>query len=646
MIHYISNQLSLVESNNSNIVTSTIDKLKEWAEDKKSIGFDLETTSLDFHEPILLAQFGDYENQFVVDCTTVSIKEFKDILESKLLLGHNLKFDLRFLYHNGIFPNRVIDTYVQECVINKGRLLPKGYRGLDKCCSRYLGVDLDKSVKSAIRREGNTERVIKYAAEDTQHLHNLNAKQKQIIFRENLEVSALLENEFVLSLAYTMFCGIKVDTIKWKERTDKYKKLMLEKQEVLNTYIPVESKFINKQINLFTNETSISINWASEKQVKDFFRTIGFEPKDKEGKSTIEEPVLNKFTKEFPIVVDFLEYQGYKKQVTTYGDEFLKNINKYSNRIHCEYHQIQDTGRLSSSKPNLQNIPSDKETRSCFISEEEWDFLIADYEGQEQVILANFCQDKNLIEFYKGGHSDMHSYIASKMYPELYDISLEDIKKHHKEKRQIAKSAGFAINYGGNGLTITDNTGISKEQGEQVYRYYMEAFPQLAVYFKKAKKMVLDYGYILINNYTKSKTYVDKYDYFKELNRQVQSGGFWTSYKSDDDFKTANKGLVREWAITKSGIERQALNYPIQGTGADVSKLAAIFLLRKLKEKNLLQYVKFINMVHDEIDLEVQIAYSTEVAILLKESMEEAGTRFCKIVPLKADVEISKYWKK
>jgi DNA polymerase I-like protein with 3'-5' exonuclease and polymerase domains len=146
------------------------------------------------------------------------------------------------------------------------------------------------------------------------------------------------------------------------------------------------------------------------------------------------------------------------------------------------------------------------------------------------VVLANKALDQNLLKFYDEGWGDMHSFVASKMYPELEGLSLETIRTQHKEKRQAAKSAGFAINYGGTGSTIADNLGLSKEEGDKIYEAYFQAFPGLKRYFDRVKKQGLKDGYIFISEVTKRKSYLPFIDRFRELEAQL-TPEFWENYR-------------------------------------------------------------------------------------------------------------------
>jgi DNA polymerase-1 len=319
-----------------------------------------------------------------------------------------------------------------------------------------------------------------------------------------------------------------------------------------------------------------------------------------------------------------------------------------------------NTGRLSSggrnkqtgeAYPNLQNIPSDKETRSCFVAENGNVIIGCDYTGQEQIVLANKCLDANLLEFYDKGLGDMHSFVASKMYEELEGLSLDEVKEKHKDKRQAAKSAGFAINYGGQGITIAENLGISLEQGQKIYDAYFTAFPGLKAYFDQAKKFGIDNGYVLISAVTGKKSYVDYYDEFLEAKKAVNVKGFWDNYKKHREHKTASYSKIKQQVSTffgkKGEIERMSLNYSIQGESAEITKLGGIYFWEEyLIPNKLLFTVKLVNAIHDEYLVECPESLSEEAAQFLQKSMEKAGDVFCKRIRLKAEPTIDTYWKK
>jgi DNA polymerase-1 len=422
-------------------------------------------------------------------------------------------------------------------------------------------------------------------------------------------------------------------------------------------------QFIQQQTDLFNPEIKTSINWNSSHQVVDFFKSLGVDTSvtDKgETKDTIEASHLIKVQSKFPIIETYLKYKQAQKDLGTYGENWIRLINPVSGRIHTQYKQLMNTGRLSSggrnketgeAYPNLQNIPSDEETRSCFVAEDGNVIIGCDYTGQEQIVLVNKCLDKNLLEFYDKDLGDMHSFVASKMYDELEGLTLDEIKKKHKDKRQSAKVAGFAINYGGSGIGIADQLGLDVEQGQKIYDAYFAAFPGLKAYFDEAKKFGVDNGYVLISAVTGKKSYVDYYDEFLEAKKAVGVKGFWDNYKKHREHKTASYSKIKQQVSTffgkKGQIERMSLNYPIQGESAEITKLSCVYFWEDyLLPNKLLFTIKFINTVHDENLVECPESLSGEVANALEDAMVKAGAVFCKRVPLKADPCIEKFWKK
>jgi DNA polymerase-1 len=258
--------------------------------------------------------------------------------------------------------------------------------------------------------------------------------------------------------------------------------------------------------------------------------------------------------------------------------------------------------------------------------------------------------DDNLLEFYDKDLGDMHSFVASKMYEELDGLDLNEIKKKHKDKRQSAKVAGFAINYGGSGIGIAEQLGLSVEQGNKIYAAYFFAFPGLKAYFDEAKKFGVDNGYVLISPVTGKRSYVDYYDEFNQLKNEMDKD-FWERYKKLKNATTptavAMKEKVSKFFRKRGDIERMSLNYPIQGESAEITKLACVyFWSRYLVPNDLLFKVKIVNVIHDEILVETPEAIAQQVAAQLEKAMVDSGAKFCTRILLKADPCISPYWSK
>lgn len=668
MIYLVTNQQSMFMPVGYSL--ATVEQSLEYLNTLDIIGFDTETKGFDpYNDQLLSMQLGDNEKQYVIDCLTVNPKIYKDILESKELIMHNAKFDLRFLYYQGIFPKDVFDTFLAERILTAG--IDTARRSLDAVVYKYCKIELDKTIRGHIHREGLSSRVIKYAADDVKYLHAVMRKQKVALEENQLQKTMSLDNKFVRVLAYIEMCGMYLNPVDWQNKCNDDIKNMGALKDKLDEFIlnnpDKYSQYIDNQLSFFDEGVNCRINWNSEKQVIPLFKSLGVDTltKDKDTgmmKDSIDKKVLGPQRKKHHLIATYLEYKEAQKEVSTYGENWFSYINSKTKRIHSSYTQIMNTGRLSSGQkgspkrgmpqlPNMQNIPSDNRTRSCFQAEEGNMLIVSDYSGQEQIVLANKSLDADLLNFYNQGLGDMHSFVASKIFPELSDLSLDEIKNNHKDKRQIAKGAGFAINYGGTGITIAQNLSISLEEGEQVYQEYFKAFPGLANYFKQEKKKALELGYIQFNNISGRKCFIPYFEDFQRLQKEIyETEGFWEDYKLEKSknsaiFNSYYKPKVREYFMKKGDIERMSLNYPIQGTSADITKLAGIYFFEEIEKKELLFKVKMPNVVHDEWIVEAPKDLAEELSILLKSCMEKAGDVFCKTIKLNADPCVTKYWK-
>jgi DNA polymerase-1 len=636
----------------------------QYFKDKPEIEFDTETTGFDPYTcKLLSAQFGDENRQYVVDTQTIDIRLFKDILESKKILMQNAKFDLRFLYVNDIWPNDVYDTFLGESVLNMGRKRIK--KSLDALVYRYTKENMDKEVRGVIHKEGLSKRVIIYAANDVRYLSMIKRKQLTKINEVELSKALDLDNQFVKVLAYVEYCGFKLDGNKWQAKMDADISRLTQAEKALDNYIFDNNmrKYIDNQLDMFSDDLKTKLNWSSSKQVIELFKDIGIDTKTKDKstgmmKDSVDAKVLAPQKNKFDIIPLYTDYQQASKLTSTYGQNVLKQIHPVTGRIHTSFRQLMDTGRMSCGGTdrargiellNLQNVPADEAHRSCFVPEEGNTMIVADYSGQESVVFANFSKDLEIIDFYKKGMGDMHSFIASKIYPELEGLDLAEIKSKHKSKRQNAKAAGFAIQYGGVGATISGNLNLSKEEGDAIYDGYFKAFPGIKDYFARCKSKALANGYVELNSVSNRKSFIDFFDEYKEYEHKINVPGFWEDYRTHKEsnselFKSHYKPIVREYFKFKGMIERKSLNYPIQGSSAEITKFAALKFFNYIKDKNLLGIVKICNIVHDEIVVECPDRYAETIAKQLQHCMEEAGKPFCKIVPLKADPWQGTYW--
>ena len=640
---------------------SYLSNLEEIAVDTETLGFDPYTCAL------ISLQIGDGTNQYFIDTATIDIQNYKELLESKLLVMQNGKFDLRFLYHHRIIPTRIYDTYLAERTLYLG--IDSHRAGLDSLCREYLGVVLDKEERKNISAR-LTESLIVYGCKDVEYLLEIKRIQQGFIKEKELEVSIELDNRFVKVLAYIEYCGIYLDPQDWEIKCQKDLEALKQATEELDNFIlnnPEQyRKYIDNQLSLFDEGITCKLNWASSHQVIPFMQSLGVDTKTKDKetglwKDSVEKKVIAPQQHLHPIIKVYLKFTECQKVVSTYGHNWFSYINPVTGRIHTNYNQIMNTGRLSSGQkgnpkkgiqqlPNMQNIPSDTATRNCFKAQKGNTLIVCDYSGQETIVLVNKCLDPDLLSFYRQGLSDMHSFIASKIFPELEGLSVDEIKEKHKHKRTIAKSAGFAINYGGVGMTIAQNLNISLEEGEAVYNAYFKAFPGLAQYFKEEKTRAVKTGYIQFNNISGRKSFVPYFEDFERLQKDIQGDKkFWEKYRTEkalnsDTFNLELKPKVRQYFIKKGEIERMSLNFPIQGTSSEITKLAGIYLFEYLQENNLLFDVLIPNTIHDEYIVECRLELQELMKNKLQECMEKAGDVFCKTIKLKADPMITSTW--
>ena len=661
MIYLVTNQLELFKKYPPTIQHRSLTDMMKDVHYHHILAIDTETEGFDPHTCALIyLQIGTGENEYVIDVASVDISPLKQLLESRTLIMHNAKFDLRFLFKQGFNCTRVFDTFLAESVLTTGMDKPAGYRGLDGCLRRYCKVQLQKEIRGLIHKERYSTRVIQYSAADVQYLHKLKESQELALDNNDLSSCASLENKFVVALAYIEYCGIHLDTTAWSVKMQEDKRKQAMKVEELSDWVIKNypsSKFIDNQLSLFEEGTKCSINWNSDKQVLELFKLIGIDTWDtKAGKHSVDMKLISKQVDKFEILKTYIEYSKTTKLVSSFGQTILDSVNKNTNRIHTTFRQIKDTGRMScgnrrTNSPNLQQIPSDDRHRSCFTAEPGNKIIVCDYASQESRILADISNEPNLVKFYTSGGADLHSYAAQVVYEELATVTLEDIKKFHKDKRQVMKGFNFALAYGGTGETVSRNLNIPIDIAKRAEEDYFKAFSGLKNYFEIAKKKPLSTGYVLIDPVSKRKSFIDFYDDFLALQEKIDTPGFWDDYRQNKSFETEEyleyyKPTVREYFKMKGIIERKGLNYVIQGTAASQTKFAGIKLFKWIMDNNYFGVVKIVNLVHDEIVVECPEEIVDDVKPKVKQFMEEGANKFMRRIPMIADPEISNHWKK
>lgn len=662
MIYLVTKQQSLWASDRYKVISA--EEALELLAPLNVVELDTETMGLDpYTKELLTVQLGCADFQVVIDCTSVDIHLFKEYIENpqRMFLGWNIKFDLKFLYHQRIIPMRVYDGYLAEKLLWLGYPAGMHEMSLKAASINYLGVDMDKSVRGKIIQTGLTEDVIVYAAGDVSYLGKIRDKQLIELEKKGLLKAIDFENEFVKCLAYIEYCGAKLDVDKWKIKmaTDLNN---LEKYEAeLNEWVE-ESEYSSKYcsvniqgdlFNGFDTKPRCHINWTSSQQVIPLFEGLGLnlkvlDKKTKHYKKSVDIKVVEPQASKSPLIPIYIKYKKAAIIVNTFGQKFLNLINPVTGRIHANFNQLgTDTGRLSSTEPNLQNLPHDAQTRACFVSDKGNRWISADYSGQESYLMASMANDEAMLEELTNGSGDLHSLTAKMVFQQIpRDMPLKDIKKNFKDLRQEAKGYEFCFNYGGQDSTLIRNYGLDAKRAKEIYENYMSGFAGLKRYQDFRRVDVMRKGYILLSKITGHKAYIYDYDELKRQMDKQEDPEFWAYYR---EMKQENPECdtvqgVRRLARRKAESEKQSINYPIQAAGALTFKLASIKLFNWLRKNNLLFIVKYCIPVHDEINLEAPEEISQGVADMLVKCMVSAGKPFCTRAHLGADVEVGDHW--
>ncbi len=691
MIYLVSGQQSLFENPEYKIIT--VEESLQLLNSCKTLQFDSETNGRNPHLcDILCIQFGSKEEfQIVIDTSTINILHYKDILESKNIIGHNLKFDLQFLYNYNIIPRKVYDTMIVEQLLYLG--YPSGVIrfSLKEVAKRRLNVDLDKSTRGEIIWRGLDSKVIAYAASDVQYLEDIMLSQLEDCIAKDCILGAKLECDFVPAIAYLEWCGIKLDANKWKQKMVKDQDNLKVRKEALDSFVvniykhnnnPNDytnifrgiDKFIqhNRQGDLFSGfdlEPKCAINWDSSRQVVSFAKLLGFNTSVQDKKTGEDkDSVLEKHLKGQKGINDiflklYFEYKESSKVCSTYGQAQLNMINPKTGRCHTVYRQLgASSGRMScgSQNPdtdlakakgipakectycNFQQLPADEDTRSAFIAEEGNLFCSCDYSALESRLGADIYQEQSMIDefLYKSG--DIHSLVAKACFPELKDKTTEEIKRDFPHLRKKAKPIGFSQQFGGSAQAIASSLGCPIEEAEEIASAYLTGFPGIAKFKSEGSKAVRSKGYVLMCKHTGHKMYW--WDHDKWLERQKSfNQEFWEDYKQNHKGTGDSIAMsVREHFQAASKWDRMALNAPTQNTGVCILKDAITSFFNYIVNNKLFNKVKIVALVHDEANIE----YPKELPMdkILKDCMEKSAAKFCKSLPIPAEAAVGTHW--
>ncbi|KVV14531.1 DNA polymerase I [Flavobacterium sp. TAB 87] len=574
-------------------------------QNQTQVCFDTETTGLDALHAELVGIAFSYEKGkgFYVpfpesqEETTALLQKFIPFFENETIekVGQNLKYDLKILSNYGIqVKGRLFDTMLAHYLIN-----PDMRHNMDVLSETYLKY-APKPIADLIGKKGKNQKSMRdipleeakeYAVEDadiTMQLAQLfsaelDATETHKLFTEIeiplLRVLAAMETE-----------GINLDV-------DFLKNMSIDMQKEIDTFEQKIYETAGEQFNL-----------ASPKQLGDVLfdkLKIGGakQKKTKTGQYATGEEVLSYLVNEHEIVKDILEWRQLVKLQSTYVNALPLQVDSVTKRVHTEYMQaVAATGRLSSNNPNLQNIPirteRGRQIRKAFVARDEnYTLISADYSQIELRIIAALSGEENMIKAFKDGE-DIHKSTAAK----VFDVPLNEVTR---EQRSHAKTVNFGIIYGVSAFGLSNQTNLSRSESAALIEAYYKTYPRLKSYIQEQIELARENGYV--------QTILGRRRYLKDINSPN--------------------------AVVRGAAERNAVNAPIQGSAADVIKIAMINIYKKLTEENWKS--KMLLQVHDELVFDVHNDELEKIQPMIKHEMENA---FMMVVPLDVELGVGKNW--
>lgn len=566
--------------------------------------FDTETTGLDTHDSEIVGMSFSYENfdaiyvpvQADKNEATNIINEFRSVFENCQIgkTGQNIKFDILMLKSYGIdVQGKIFDTMLAHYLIQ-----PEMKHNMNFLAQAYLGYS-PVSIETLIGKKGKNqlnmrniplEKIAEYAAEDADITWQLRKFLEPELEKNKLiDLANKVEMPLVKVLADIEYYGVSIDA----------EALKIYAKQLTDEIIEIEK-------NIF-ELAGIEFNISSPKQLGEIlFDRLKIAPDAKKTKTeqySTGEEILEKLLGQHPIVEKILEYRSLKKLLSTYVEALPKLINAKTNKIHTSFNQaVTSTGRLSSNNPNMQNIPvrddKGREIRKAFIpSDNEHLFLSADYSQVELRIMAHLSKDPHMLEAFRN-NEDIHTATAAK----IFGIPLSEVTS---DMRRKAKTANFGIIYGISAFGLAQRLNISRTEAKQLINGYFANYPHVKEYMDQCIKTAREKGFV--------ETIMGRRRYLADIN--------------------SNNGVVRGFA------ERNAINAPIQGSAADIIKLAMINIHKRFEENKIKS--KMILQVHDELNFDVLKTEIDQVKEIVRAEMQNA---VCLDVPLTVDIGTGQNW--
>ena len=571
---------------------------------QKSVCFDTETTGLDAVSASLIGiafSWQAHTGYYVpipddADARKAILDSLIPFFEDEAIekVGQNLKYDLKVMQQHGIsVKGKLFDTMLAHYIIN-----PDMRHNMDVLAETYLGYR-PKPITDLIGKKGKSQGSMRdvpidqqteYAAEDADITWQLKEHfEKELGKNEQRALLDKVELPLVRVLAAMELAGISVD---------------LPYLNDMSNVLKQEATALEQRIFEKAGET---FNLASPKQLGpvlfDKLKLVEKPKKTKTGQYSTAEEVLSTISKDHPIVSDILEWRSVQKLKNTYVTALPDDINEKTNRIHTVYNQaVAATGRLSSNHPNLQNIPirtpRGREVRKAFIAKDDEHVLMAaDYSQIELRIIASLSEDPSMLAAFNN-NEDIHAATAAK----VFGVPLAEV---NREQRSQAKTVNFGIIYGVSAFGLSNQTTLSRKESKGLIDAYYENYPKLKAYMAQQVDFAREYGYVA--------TVLGRRRYLKDINSRN--------------------------AIVRGAAERNAINAPIQGSAADIIKLAMLTIYDKMQQQHF--KAQMLLQVHDELVFECPKSELNALKQLVKTEMEAA---YSLQVPLTVDMGIGHNW--
>jgi len=600
MIVFVTKQTQIWEDLESSLVrTNSIEPILQFMKEESVYGVDTETTGeWNMSNDILSLQVGNEEVQYVIDWLSLPMSERIELLTTMAdpkatKVFQNAKFDLKFFMQYGVYLLNIYDVMVAECLIYAGKKQEKGFFALDSLAARYTKYVLDKSIRGKIHIDGLTDRVIKYGAMDVQCLIPImkgthkRLRKLHMASEDHQDKSSVLgiENRSCLAFAMMEFNGLKIDLESWNQIKEELKDKIVQIESELDSIV-VESELFtgmgSRQLDLFSDKVETKINWGSWQQKLPLLKQINPEIQN------TSERYLSIHKNEHQLIPKLIEYAKTTKLYNGFAKTLPKLINRNTNRIHTSFWQNQSTGRVSTDSPNLQNIPA----RSC-----------------ELRVMAEFSQDPLWLEvFRKGG--DLHSELCAR----TFNIPINDVKSmspYGVKYRDVQKTINFGLAYGMSQYKLADTLQIPVEQAEKIIKDFFSVVPDLEKFLTRIGKFAVRKGFSRTPPPYSRIRWFDKY-----------------------------RGNPKQ----KGEVEREGKNHPIQGANADMVKLALANCYEYIVTHGLIDHVKLIHTIHDEIQTEAREDIAEIWAVELQNIMVEAASVIIKSIPMVVDVKTGSNW--